>query len=221
MLRALVVLLLLANGLFFAWSRGWLSPTLPPPHHGEREPERLAAQVRPETIRLITPQAASAAAAAAAAAPICMEAGPFGDTDIGVAEAAMLAAGVPVGAFERRQTPAPGAWLVYMGRFADTTAQRTKEDELRRLKLAFDEVRSPAELAPGLALSRHDSREAADAALAQANQRGVRSARVVALPSAAQQHWLRTPRADRDIQARLAGLKPPVITAAFVRCAKG
>jgi hypothetical protein len=219
MLRALVVLLLLANGLFFAWSRGWLSPTVPPPHQGEREPERLAAQVRPETIRLVTPQAASAAAAAAA--PVCMEAGPFGDTDFGVAEAAMLAAGVPVGAFERRQAPSPGAWLVYMGRFADTTAQRTKEDELRRLKLTFDEVRTPPDLTPGLALSRHDSREAADAALAQANQRGVRSARVVALPSTAQQHWLRTPRADRDIQNRLAGLKPPVITAPFVRCAKG
>ena len=166
MLRAAVAALLLANVLFFAWARGWLSPAVPPPHAGEREPGRLAAQIRPETIRLVTPQAASAAVAAANA--VCMEAGPFGDTDIGVAEAAVLAAGVPANAFERRDVVGKAAWLVYMGRFADAAAQRTKEDELRRLKLGFEPVTAPAELAPGLQLSRHDSREAADAALALA-----------------------------------------------------
>ncbi|MDE1948617.1 MAG: hypothetical protein KGI35_08395, partial [Burkholderiales bacterium] len=61
MLRALVVLLLLANLLFFLWTRGTLAPALPPPHQGEREPERLAAQLHPEAIRVLTPKAASAA----------------------------------------------------------------------------------------------------------------------------------------------------------------
>jgi len=219
MLRALVAALLLANLLFFVWARGWLSPAVPPPHHGEREPERLAAQVRPESIRLITPLAASAAVAAASA--VCMEAGPFGDSDIGVAEAALLAAGVPAQAFERRAVQSAAAWLVYMGKFGDTAALRTKEDEVRRLKLDFTELKAPPELAPGLQLSRHDSRDAADAALAQLVQRGVRTARVVALPALPAQHWLRTPRASAELQTRLAGLKPPVISAGFVRCPRG
>lgn len=219
MLRALVAALLLANVLFFAWARGWLSPAVPPPHHGEREPERLAAQIRPESIKLVTPQAASAAVAAASA--VCMEAGPFGDTDIGVAEAALLAAGVPANAFERRDVQPAAAWLVYMGRFGDAAAMRTKEEELRRLKLDFNELKAPPELAPGLQLSRHDSRDSADAALAQMVQRGVRTARVVALPPPPAQHWLRTPRATAELQARLAGLKPPLISAAFVRCPRG
>ncbi len=216
MLRALVAALLLANLLFFAWARGWLSPAVPLPHQGEREPERLAAQLRPETIRIVTPQAASAAAVAASA--VCMEAGPFADNDIGVAEAAVLAAGVPANAFERRDLRLPGAWLVYMGRFGDAAALRTKEEELRRMQLNFDELMAPPDLAPGLQLSRHDSRESADAALALLVQRGVRTAKVVALPAPPVQHWLRMPRATADLQARLSGLKPPMISAAFVRC---
>jgi hypothetical protein len=215
MLRTLAVLLLLANLLFFAWARGWLAPVVPPPHQGEREPERLAKQVRPEAIQLFTPQAASAAAAASAT---CLEAGPFGDADVGVAEAALLASGVPASAWARQERQLPTVWLVYMGRFADTAALNTKQDELRRLKLGFEELQSPPELAPGLAISRHETREAAETALAQATERGVRSARVVAL-SPPRQLWLRAARADAGLQARLRSLKPPVIAAAFGPCA--
>jgi hypothetical protein len=46
MLRTLVLLLLLANGGFFAWTQGWLDPVLPP-RSEQREPERLAAQLGP------------------------------------------------------------------------------------------------------------------------------------------------------------------------------
>jgi hypothetical protein len=217
MLRGLAVLLLLANLLFFAWARGWLSPVLPPPHHGEREPERLAAQLRPETVKLLTPQAASAAVAAAATA--CVEAGPFSDSDAATAEAALAAASVPAGAWVRRSVEAPPAWLVYMGRFTDPATMRTKQDELRRLKIGFDEVRAPAELAPGLALSHHDSREAANAALAQMAQRGVHTARVVALAAPPALIWLRADKADSGLRARLQALKPPQIAAAFAACA--
>lgn len=106
MLRVLVLVLLLANALFFAWSRGWLGP---PPRHGEREPERLAAQVRPESLRLLPPASATAAVNAARAASLsCLEAGPFTDTDLGVAEATLLNARLPAGSWSRAE-PAPGA----------------------------------------------------------------------------------------------------------------
>ena len=47
MLQRLVVLLLLANLLFFAWSQGWLDEIAGSRVHPEREPERLARQVQP------------------------------------------------------------------------------------------------------------------------------------------------------------------------------
>ncbi len=217
MLRTLAALLLLANLLFFVWARGWLAPALPGPQQSQREPERLAAQVRPESVLLLSPQAASAAAAAAATA--CIEAGPFADADIATAEAALAAAALPAGAWAR-QTQQPAApWLVYMGRFADPVQLRAKADELRRLKLGFDEVRAPPDLAPGLALARHDNRAAAEAALQQFNQRGVHTARVVALPPAPPQHWLRVAKADGALRERLSGLRlPGSAPAVFAAC---
>ena len=68
MLRGLVILLLVANAAFLAWSRGWLDPLLPPPGAGEREPERLARQQRPDRITVLSPKAAQAARAAAESA---------------------------------------------------------------------------------------------------------------------------------------------------------
>ena len=54
--------------VFFGWTAGWFDPTWPSPTHGQREPERRAAQLRPELITVLSPDAASAALAAAQAA---------------------------------------------------------------------------------------------------------------------------------------------------------
>lgn len=58
MLRALVVVLILANMGFFAWREGWLGGPLSHAHAG-REPERLKAQVHPERLVVEPPAAAS------------------------------------------------------------------------------------------------------------------------------------------------------------------
>lgn len=68
MLRAALVLLVLANGLFLAWTQSWLAPVWPPPGDAGREPQRLAMQVNPQEIRVLSPVAASDAAAAASLA---------------------------------------------------------------------------------------------------------------------------------------------------------
>lgn len=96
-MRTLLIVLLLANGAFFAWAQGWLAPLFAAPRHTEREPQRLAAQVRPESVTVLAPLAASAALLAAQnKAVLCLEAGPFSPSDISNAEealSALLAAG--------------------------------------------------------------------------------------------------------------------------------
>ena len=68
MLRLVVVALVAANLLFFAWASGVFAPSMPPPRAGESEPERLAAQVRPEVITVLPAKAAAAVLSAARAA---------------------------------------------------------------------------------------------------------------------------------------------------------
>lgn len=70
MLRILVVVLIVINGLYAAWSLGWLAPALMVTEPGTRtEPQRLQRQVEPASIKVLSPaEAASAVAAAASAA---------------------------------------------------------------------------------------------------------------------------------------------------------
>ena len=78
MLRSLVLILLIVNATFFAWSRGWLSEWVGVRPDAQHEPQRLAQQLHAERIMLIptsqpepparrrpTDDAASTAAAAA------------------------------------------------------------------------------------------------------------------------------------------------------------
>ncbi len=72
MIKWLALLLVLANVAFWGWTQGWGGQAWQPPEARQREPERLQQQVRPESIVVLSPRAASAAleqmAAAAAAA---------------------------------------------------------------------------------------------------------------------------------------------------------
>ena len=54
MLRLLVLLLLLANGGYYAWSHGYLLPWGVGPTQ-QAEPQRLQQQVHPEAVRVLHP----------------------------------------------------------------------------------------------------------------------------------------------------------------------
>jgi hypothetical protein len=134
MLRSLVVLVLLANAVFFAWAQGWLAPAFPAPVHGEREPARLQAQLRPETITVLSAKAASAAVQAARAASAaagegeqCVQLGPYADTDVAAAEAQLVAIGLPREAWERRDVPGEvGRVLLRLEKLAPTVREQLR-----------------------------------------------------------------------------------------------
>lgn len=216
MLRALIVALLLANLAFFAWTRGWLDTVVGVRPTGDREPERMLRQVRPELIRILPASAASEAAPVALA---CFEAGPFTDAEISAAEARAQTQ-LPVGSWVSVKTEQPGTWLVYMGRYASRDAMTRKEDELKRRKAPYEEIGAPPALAPGLSLGRFEQRAAAVTALEQFTQQGIRTARVVELTPASNRHMLRVDKADAALSTQLVALPADTLGKAFAACAK-
>ena len=218
MLRALVLALLLANLGFYAWTQGWLDGIVGMRADGEREPERLARQVRPETIRVLTPQAVAAAASAAESRLQCLEAGPFTPADVGPAEAA-LASVLPSDTWARLSSDKPALWIVYMGRYNTETLAR-KQEELNRIRVPYELVKNAPELEPGLSLGRFANRDAADVALAELGRRGIHSARLVELSKPGTQHLLRVDRADPELAAKVSGLKLDALGKGFGACVK-
>jgi hypothetical protein len=223
MLRALVLLLLLANGVFYGWGEGWFEPLWPRPRAGEREPERLAAQVNADRVVVLPPAAASAVISAARAVPpSCLESGPLTEADVAAAEAALAQAGVPDSAWTREPQPPPLMWLLYAGRWPDEALRTKRIGELRAMKLNVETLDAPAELAPGLVLSRHATREAAEAAQTAVTEqvgRPLTSVRVVTLPTVPPPLFvLRAPRVDADQRKAMLALTMTPAGSAFKLC---
>lgn len=202
MLRLLVLVLLLANAAFYAWSQGMLDGIVGVRAQGDREPERLSRQVRPENVKIVSPP--SAASIAAANAPACFESGPYAPDQIDGAVAAL--GSLPADSWRNVRTEVPGVWLVYMGKYPNRDALLKKADELKRLRIANEEVHGSPELEGGLGLGRFSTQAAADQALADVAQRGVRTARVVLLSAPTAQYTLRIDKATPAIQSKLSGL---------------
>jgi hypothetical protein len=88
MLRPLLLALLGANLLFFAWSQGWLGG------RATGEPQRLASQVRPEWVRVLPPASpASAKVSAQSPASAASDAAQAGEAGSGAASAGSALAG--------------------------------------------------------------------------------------------------------------------------------
>lgn len=229
MLRLLVLLLVAANLLFFAWTRGWLDDLTSLRPHPEREPERLKRQVHPERITVLPPGAASAAAAAAAPAAsaasalqrgACLEAGPFAGNAVAAAVAALQSVqpALPPGSWVDVATERPGSWMIYMGRFPNREVLAKKEDEIKRTRVPYQEVSTPAEYTLGFSFGQFDDRAAAERGLEQIGQRGVRSARVVELAAPATQHVLRADNAEPALASQLVALRLAALGRGFVPC---
>lgn len=245
MLRALVLLLLLANGGYYAWSQGLLRDWGLAPRE-QAEPQHLANQIRPDLLRILPMPSASSAAPTTAppsppepatlASPVPAPATPTqrvpetvaADTpqgeclQAGIFDAAQAdalrraAAALPSGAWLLEPATLPGRWMVYMGRFADADQLAKKRAELRELNVSYD--RPNAALEPGLSLGRFSTEEAAQRGLANLTAKGVRSARVVQERLDTPGFMLRLPEADARLRAQVEGLRSALAGKALRPC---
>jgi hypothetical protein len=221
MLRLAVIVLLLANAGYYAWSQGHLRQWGYGPQE-QAEPQRMDQQIRPETLQIlrVNPSKTSAAPAAAQAptattttadastpapadAAECLQAGVFDERQAAALRTA--AAGLPQGAWAMEPTPVPGRWMVYMGRFDDMDTMDKKRAELRARNVPFDRAGGTWEY--GLSLGRFSSEDAAKRELANLNNKGVRTARVVQERPESPGFTLRLPAVTDALRPQLDALR--------------
>lgn len=229
MLRFLVLVLLLANAGYYAWSQGLLQEWGLAPAQ-QAEPQRLQQQIQPEALRIVgakapppvaapasgkeaaespaTAEPASTASVPVAAAPSageCLQAGVFDEEQADALRRA--AAALPQGSWSLQRTTIAGRWMVYMGRFADSDALAKKRAELREIGVPFDRPNN-ASLEPGLSLGRFSTEDAAQRGLSNLAAKGVRTARVVQERPDAPGFMLRLPTVDEALRTQVEALRP-------------
>ena len=207
MLRLAVLVLVLANGLYFAWSQGLLQTFGVAPTQ-QSEPQRLSQQIRPEALRLLNADEArrvESAAAPAARGPECLQAGLF-DERQATAVRQTLEPLLPAGSWSLEAAVEPARWIIYMGKYLTPDAVTKKKAELRQLGVSFEGLANPA-LEPGLSLGGFTSQAAAQQQLDRLAQRGVRTARVTQEREEARGQLLRLPVVDDALRARLEEIR--------------
>jgi hypothetical protein len=221
MLRLFVLLLVLLNGLYFAWSQGLLQGLGLAPVQ-QSEPQRLLQQIRPNALHLLTQQEQGLPEApprvTSARATECLQTGLFDEVQ-GVLLRRTLAASLPANSWVLEAVETPARWIVYMGKFANTAELVSKRAQLASLNLKFEPLINPA-LAPGLSLGGFGTQAAANEALAALSLRGVRTARVLQERVEARGLLLRLPGVDEALRARLDGLTPVLAGNAWTPCAE-
>lgn len=207
MLRTLVVALLLANAAYFAWANGYLRAQGLAPQQ-DNEPQRLAQQIQPEGLRVLTAEESrrSSAAAAPSATPVCLQTGMLDVPQVAQVRAAATSA-LPAGSWSLEAATVPARWILYMGKYPDAEAVERKKAELRNRQVSFQALDNPT-LEPGLSLGSFASEAAASEALALLGQRGIRTARVVQERSEATGQRLHLPEVTEALRPKLDALRP-------------
>lgn len=232
MLRLAVIVLLLANAGYYAWSQGLLKDWGFAPEE-QAEPQRMDQQIRPETLQILrvnpgkassslpsspsssaapAGQASADASAASSSSPStpppadtaeCLQAGVFDERQAEALRTA--AANLPQGSWVLDPTPVPGRWMLYMGRFEDQDALDRKRAELRARKVDHDRAGGTLEL--GLSLGRFTSKDAAERELANLGTKGVRTARVIQERPDTAGFTLRLPSVNDALRPQLDALR--------------
>jgi hypothetical protein len=205
MLRLAVLLLLLANAAYYAWSQGWLAGAGFEPAR-QTEPQRLRQQIKPDTLRIVPGEEAkpSDIVGAAARAPECLQAGVVDDAQI--ASLRQVLEAWPAGSWSLEPAVEPARWIVYMGKYLTLENVSRKKAELRQMGVSFEAPSNPT-LEPGLSLGGFPTQAAAAAQMEVLAQRGVHTAKVVQERPEARGQSLKLPAVDESLRLRLDDLK--------------
>lgn len=243
MLRLIVVLLLLANGAYFAWVRGHLAMFGLAPV-AQTEPARMQAQIKPELVQLVKPPSSQSATTATGAAPATATPAPTPLVSTSIAQTAAAsaptakpaeclqsplldarltqavrtaAAALPTGSWALESASEPARWIVYMGKYTAADVLAKKRAELRQLDVTIVPLQNPA-LEPGISLGGFGSQGEANRELAELNKRGVRTAKVLQEKAAASGQVLRLPAVDDALRGQLGGVRTALGSALLSPC---
>lgn len=208
MLRLAVLLLILANGVYYAWSQGLLLQWGYGPVQ-QAEPQRVAQQIRPEALRIARGDEARRIdnGLGNGRAPECLQTGPLDDAV--VAQLRPVLEAWPAGSWSLEPVLEPARWIIYMGKYPSADAVARKRAELRQIGVSFEPLSNP-ELEPGLSLGGFSSQAEANQQLDALAQRGVRTARVVQERAEQSGQSLKLPLLDDSLRARLEELRSPL-----------
>ena len=217
-MRALFLLLLLANIVLFAWTR-YFSPA-----DGMADSAPLARQIAPEKLKVVAPadlpppappkpKPAPQVAAAPPSPPKpaaeparCLEWGSFTLADAPRAEKALepLTLGPRL---EKRRTEEMAGWWVFIPPQANRAAAQRKAGELKNLGVDdYFIVQEEGASRWALSLGVFRTEEAAVARLAALRKQGVRSAVVGARETLVPKVWLQVKSVDAALEAKLKEL---------------
>ena len=205
MLRLIVLVLLLANAAFFAWSQGLLLAWGLGPLQ-QSEPQRLQQQVRPEAVRILPAgelQQAEALAAQAPRPPECLQTAALDAAQIAPLRTVLDT--WPAGTWTLEPVTEPARWIIYMGKYAGVEQVARKRAELRQIGVSFEAP--SADLEPGLSLGSFPNEAAANTQLAVLAEKGVRTARVLQERPEQKGQRLQLPAVDDTLRPRLDELK--------------
>lgn len=220
MLRLIIVVLLLANGLYYAWTQGHLAVFGLAPAR-QTEPERVAAQIKPDAIRLLSSsevgrmESAPAVPVPAPKPTECLQSPLLTDRVAAAVRSAALA--LPDGSWALESVQDSARWIVYMGKYTDPEVLAKKKSELRQLDVAYEDLRNER-LEPGISLGGHANQAEAGRALTSLNSRGVRTAKVVQESPAVQGQVLRLAVVDEALRAQLEPVKAALGAASLRTC---
>lgn len=220
MLRLTVLILLMANGLYYAWGEGILrgfgfGPAL------QREPQRVAQQIAPEAVRVYSPadmKRIEAQVKADQEPKDCLQAGPFDEEQTVVLRSALESA-FPTGFWQLDSVVVPARWIVYFGKFSSDEAMARKRGEVAALNLAPLPLVNQA-LEPGFSVAAYESEERASAGAARLTLRGVRSAKVVQERPEGAATFLRFPALPQSMRAQIIAIQTALVGKALTPCRK-
>jgi hypothetical protein len=225
MLRLIVLVLLLANAGYYAWSQGLLAAYGYGPA-AQAEPQRLAQQIKPEALRILNPQetaklentAPPAQVVTNANATECLQVGMFNEEQTMVLRDKLVST-LPQNSWVIESALVPARWLVYMGKYNSDDAVVKKKSELRGLGVSFEALNNPA-LEPGLSLGNFKTQGEAQAELDRIAKKGVKTAKVMQERAEQRGQRLKLPAVDAALRSQLDVIKPQLAGKAFVVCSQ-